>query len=254
MQKPPAIYIEKASLSFGGHILFQDLTCTIAAGETTCLLGPSGIGKSSLLRLIAGLNQHKATGIIRTDDEQPLQNRIAYMAQTDLLMPWLSVLDNVLLGYRLRQPIAKAKTNTTLINQAKDLLTKIGLSKNIHQFPHQLSGGMRQRVALARTLIEDKPVVLMDEPFSALDTATRLQLQNLTAELLKNKTVFLITHDPFEALRLGHHIFIMQGSPARLEQLTLPNQPPRSVTDTELLYWQGQILERLMNASETTSC
>lgn len=252
MQKPPAVYIEKACLSFGEHVLFQDLTCMLAAGETTCLLGSSGIGKSSLLRLIAGLEQHTASGTIQTDDKQPLKNRIAYMAQTDLLMPWLSVLDNVLLGYRLRQ--AKAKTNTTLINQAKALLAKIGLLKNIHQFPHQLSGGMRQRVALARTLIEDKPVVLMDEPFSALDTATRLQLQNLTAELLKDKTVLLITHDPLEALRLGHHIFIMQGSPARLEQLTLPHQPPRSVTDTELLYWQGQILERLMNTSETTSC
>ncbi len=236
----PAISIQNAHLRYGEQVLFDDLTCHLPAGKTTCLLGPSGVGKSSLLRLIAGLGvtsgNRTAKEKIQIDQHDP--SLIAYMAQTDLLMPWLSVLDNVLLGYRLRKESSPE-------TRAHELLNQVGLGNAIKKYPAQLSGGMRQRVALVRTLMEERPVVLMDEPFSALDTITRLKLQKLAAELLANRTVLLITHDPLEALRLGHQILIMSGQPAKLEKLELSGTPPRSLTDEKLLRWQGELMERL---------
>jgi len=252
MHKPPAIFIHAAHLRYGKQILFNNFHCTLAAGKTTCLLGPSGIGKSSLLRLIAGFDIPYASANITTDDHQSLKHRIAYMAQTDLLLPWLNVLDNVLLGFKLRGWMNNNKGRAPLAptkDAAENLLIKIGLGDALNKFPSELSGGMRQRVALARTLIEDKPVILMDEPFSALDTVTRLRLQELAAELLINKTVLLVTHDPFEALRLGHHILVMTGKPAQIENLELPGSPPRPLTDPEVLHWQGELMKLLVTTS-----
>jgi putative hydroxymethylpyrimidine transport system ATP-binding protein len=242
----PSISIQHAQLRYGEQVLFHNLNCILPAGQTTCLLGQSGIGKSSLLRLIAGLDAQGShthqSAHISTSDEISLHERIAYMAQTDLLLPWLSTLENVLLGYRLRRTYSDR-----LKSKAEVLLTEVGLGEALHKRPAELSGGMRQRAALVRTLLEDKPIVLMDEPFSALDTTTRLRLQTLAAHLLQNRTVLLITHDPLEALRLGHHILVMQGQPAQIETaLTLEGMPPRAVTDKEVLYWQGELLQKLL--------
>ncbi|NNM56764.1 ATP-binding cassette domain-containing protein, partial [Acidocella sp.] len=113
-----------------------------------------------------------------------------------------------------------------------------------------LSGGMRQRVALARTLYEDRPIVLMDEPFSALDSITRLRIQNLAAELLAGRTVLLITHDPLEACRLGHALFVLSGAPARLgAPLHVPGPPPRAADDIALLQTQGALMRTLTEAA-----
>lgn len=249
-QSPPTIYIKNACLKFNEQLLFDKLHCTLPAGKITCLLGASGIGKTSLLRLIAGLpaySNSQQSAVIETSDGLTLSDRIAYMAQTDLLMPWLNTLDNLLIGYRLRN----SKNLSSHISHARLLLKKTGLSDAEKKFPSQLSGGMRQRAALARTLMEDRPVVLMDEPFSNVDTITRLRLQELTAKLLINRTVLLITHDPLEALRLGHHILVMSGTPAKIEDsLQLPHEPPRSFTDTTLLYWQGKLMEKLAGAND----
>jgi putative hydroxymethylpyrimidine transport system ATP-binding protein len=249
---PPTIFVNNAHLHYAGHVLFNNLHCTLPAGKTTCLLGPSGVGKSSLLRLIAGLNHTDPLSLqkanITTSDELPLTNRIAYMAQTDLLLPWLTVLENVVLGSRLRQH--KDPKN---ISRARELLAQVGLNAAEKKLPGQLSGGMRQRVALARTLMEDKPVVLMDEPFSALDTVTRLRLQELASHLFTNRTVLLITHDPLEALRMGHHILIMSAQPAQLDQLPeLFGAPPRELTDDRLLHLQGEIMKKLLSVSTLT--
>ena len=147
------------------------------------------------------------------------------MAQQDLLLPWLNVLDNVTLGNRLRGERVDQQ-------RALDLLMRVGLTDAALARPDALSGGMRQRAALARTLMEDRPVVLMDEPFSGLDALTRLRLQALAAELLAGRTVLLVTHDPLEALRLGEHILIMNGRPATLSALPdLPGVPPRDPGD-----------------------
>jgi putative hydroxymethylpyrimidine transport system ATP-binding protein len=240
MLKSPAISVVNARLRYHDQILFDHLNFHLAGGQTTCLLGASGIGKSRFLQLIAGLHPISASANISACDRKSLSRRLAYMPQTDALLPWLNILNNVLLGYRLR----RSKKPYT---RAHELLVQLGLSNALEKYPAQLSGGMQQRAALARVLLEDRPIVLMDEPFSALDTITRYQLQELTADSLKNRTVLLVTHDPLEALRLGHHIAIMSGHPAKIEYLKykLSDLPPRALDNPHLLTWQNQLLHRL---------
>lgn len=161
------------------------------------------------------------------------------MAQQDLLAPWLSARDNVTLGDRLRGQKPD-------IARADALLAAAGLADHRQQRPARLSGGQRQRVALVRTLYEDRPLVLMDEPFSALDPVTRLKLQDLSAQMLEGRTVVLVTHDPLEALRLGDRVMILQGHPAKLSAALTPLGPrPRTVTDPAILAQQGQLLASL---------
>jgi putative hydroxymethylpyrimidine transport system ATP-binding protein len=233
-----SVQVRDARLRIGGEPLFDGLDVRLGGGEWTCLLGPSGVGKTSLLRLIAGLGADVG-GQVTCGDGAPLAGRAAYMAQQDLLLPWLSVVDNVLLGFRLRGAAGDPA-------RARRLLRRVGLGGQANDLPRTLSGGMRQRAALARTLIEDRPVVLMDEPFSALDAITRFELQALAARLLAGRTVLLVTHDPLEALRLGHRIHVMYGRPARLDTaLTPAGVPPRQVTDPALLALQAELLTRL---------
>ncbi len=238
-----SVQVRDARLRFGGESLFDGLEIRLDAGEWTCLLGPSGVGKSSLLRLIAGLGDGDgAGGQVSCGDGAPLAGRTVYMAQQDLLLPWLSVIDNVLLGSRLRGAVADRA-------RAHRLLRQVGLGGRADDLPGSLSGGMRQRTALVRTLIEDRPVALLDEPFSALDAITRFELQALAATLLAGRTVLLVTHDPLEALRLGHRIHVMYGRPARLDGALMPaGAPPRDVTDPALLALQGDLLTRLAAA------
>jgi len=229
LTRPPlAVNLRSARLVYSGLTLFDDLNLDLAGGCLTCLLGSSGIGKSSLLRLLAGLTAVGISGDLRGGDGLPLTGRVAWMAQQDLLLPWLNVLDNVTLGSRLRgEPPDRPR--------ALDLLARVGLAEAALARPDTLSGGMRQRAALARTLLEDRPVVLMDEPFSGLDALTRLRLQALAAELLIGRTVLLVTHDPLEALRMGEHILVMNGRPVTLQPLPdLPGSPPRDPGDAKV--------------------
>jgi putative hydroxymethylpyrimidine transport system ATP-binding protein len=226
-------------LAFGSSLLFESFRFRLDGGRWTCLLGPSGVGKTTLLRLITGSLEG---ALVVTDDGLGLAGRIALMAQQDLLLPWLSVLENALVGYRLRGE----RRRPSLTARATALLTELGLGGHLHALPATLSGGMRQRVALARTLLEDRPVVLMDEPFSALDVISRHRLQELAARLLDHHTVLLVTHSPLEALRLGHRIFVMGGRPVRLRQIDVPNTPiPRDLTDPQLLRLEAELLREL---------
>jgi putative hydroxymethylpyrimidine transport system ATP-binding protein len=244
---PVAVAVHAARLEFGGRPLFDDLDFTVAAGAITCLLGPSGVGKSSLLRLIAGLSPLGASGRVRCADGLPLAGRMAYMDQRDLLLPWLRAIDNVAIGSRLRG-VRPDRAG------AQRLLERVGLGDSAEAYPAALSGGMRQRVALARTLMEERPVVLMDEPFSALDAITRFRLQALAAKLLAGRTVLLVTHDPFEALRLGHRIHVMAGRPARLDQpLIPPGPPPRDPASQDLVALHHDLLGRLSAADEAAA-
>jgi putative hydroxymethylpyrimidine transport system ATP-binding protein len=233
-------------LAYGGALLFDGLDLALPAGRWTCLLGPSGVGKTSLLRLFLGLEAGSdGGGRISCSDGRPLPGRVAYMAQRDLLLPWLPVLANVTLGSRLRGEGESGRRRRL----AETLLDRVGLGTAAAARPDTLSGGMRQRAALARTLMEDRPVVLMDEPFSAVDAITRCRLQDLAAKLLAGRTVLLVTHDPLEALRLGHRIFVLAGQPARLgEPIEPATPPPRPVDDGEVLGLQGELLARLAEA------
>ena len=237
-----SVSVQAAHLEYSGAALFDALDFELPAGRTTCLLGPSGVGKTSLLRLIAGLE--RGGGTVSCSDGKPLTGRIAWMAQQDLLLPWATVRDNIRLGSRLRG----SRPDPARVDA---LLALVGLDGQGGALPATLSGGMRQRVALARTLMEDRPIVLMDEPFSALDAITRHRIQESAAQLLAGRTVLLVTHDPLEALRLGHRVHILAGRPARLDDaLEPPGAPPRDPREPDLLALQAELLTRLADARD----
>lgn len=219
-------------------MLFGPVNLTITGGQWTCLLGRSGVGKSTILRLILGLKTAgRFDGTVRAADADPIAGRASYMAQSDLLLPWLSVCENVVLGARLRR-------ETPDLDRADALIARVGLTAHQSKTPGELSGGMRQRAALARTLMEDRPVVLLDEPFSALDAGTRADMQDLAAEVLINKTVLLVTHDPAEACRLGHQIILLSPDEARI--WPTPAAPPiRRIDDPDTLQAQAALLAHL---------
>lgn len=224
--------MRSAHIVLDGHVVAEELSLDFPGGRTTCLLGRSGVGKTSLLRHLAGLLPgSQAAG------------PVAYMAQRDLLLPWLSVLENTLLGYRLRRDAAARRAAEA---RARTLLAEVGLGDRLHDLPQTLSGGMRQRAALARTLCEDRQVVLMDEPFGHLDAVTRLDLQDLAARLLRDRTVVLVTHDPLEALRLGHEIRILAGSPFAVGPVIVPpGTAPRDPGDPAVLRLQAELIGEL---------
>ncbi len=249
---PLSVFVHDARVTFDGEVLFDGLDLSLEGGRWTCLLGASGVGKSTLLRIILGLETAGGNAKdVSCSDGRGLTGRVALMAQRDLLYPWLSVLDNVTLGHRLR---GEAHRGNGIESRARELLAAVELDGWESALPDTLSGGMRQRAALARTLMEDRPVVLMDEPFSGLDVVTKVRLQNLAARVLANRTVLLVTHDPLEALRLGHRILILADRPARLIEAPGPSgTAPRSVDDPDLLRMQGQLLRRLAEVRETAS-
>ncbi len=244
--RPPPVFdvdIRAAGVAFDGVALFDGLDLHLAAGRILCLLGPSGVGKSTLLRLVAGLAPASPGTRVVAGDGQPLDGRIAWMAQQDLLCPWLDVLGNVSLGSRLRGTPPKPE-------RALALIGKVGLADKAHAMPATLSGGQRQRVALARTRREDRPLVLMDAPCAALDTITRWRLQELAARLLAGRTVVLVTHDPREALRIGHEIRVISGQPARLGPAVHPQGPvPRPLDDPGLLALETRLIGELAHAA-----
>lgn len=212
----PTVLVRHASARYQNKILFEDLSWQLIGGKFTCLLGKSGIGKSTLARLIAGLAWHyrdcHVNAVIETAHHQSLAGQVAYLAQSDCLLPWLTVLDNVLIGPTLRgERISQSDRE-----RARFLLAEVELASIENHYPRELSEGMRARAALARTFFENKPIIVMDEPFSKLDAITRFKLQKLTANLSMNRTVLLVTHDIQEAMILGHEIVVMNGQPAKL--------------------------------------
>lgn len=241
----PSLGVSLPVIRLGGRPILGRTALEFRAGETTALLGPSGVGKSTLLRLLAGLLPLPAGAQVRTGDGQPLPGRIAWMGQQDLLLPWLDLVGNVCLGARLRRERPD-------LARARRLIADVGLAGREEARPAELSGGMRQRAALARTLMEDRPFVLMDEPFSAVDAPTRHRLQSLAAGLLRGRTVLLVTHDPLEALRLAHRILVLRPGPegALPEDHPMPpTSPPRAAHDPDVLAAQASLLERLAEAA-----
>ena len=234
-----SINFHDVTFGWGDSTLCQGLNLHLRGGKTTVSLGRSGIGKSTLLRLVAGLLQPQHGTI------SGLQDNVAWMGQQDLLYPWLSVLENVMLAARLNGEKPDRQRALVLLEQVK-------LSEVSQAPPSQLSGGMRQRVALARTLYAQRDVVLMDEPFATLDVMTKLSLQTLTATLLKGKTVLLVTHDPLEACRMADDIMLLHDQPLSVENWPVPDgDVPRLFDNPGLLHARAELFSRL-NQDEKT--
>ena len=188
--------------------VLKDLSFTINEGNINVLIGPSGCGKSTILNLVANIIKPTHGKIIKP-------NSIGYMFQKDNLLEWLTILDNVLIGLKIQK-----KISVESINYAKELLTKYGLKDFIDSYPSELSGGMRQRVALIRAIILNPKMLLLDEPFSALDSQTRIEVSNDIYKILKDLkiTTIMVTHDISEAISLADNILILSDRPATLKE------------------------------------
>ncbi|MGQ0286900.1 ABC transporter ATP-binding protein [Pasteurellaceae bacterium 22721_9_1] len=231
------VEIQHLDFAFSQQRIFQDFSFSLPQQKWIALLGASGIGKSTLLRLISGLETNFTQGTVTVAEGI----KLAWLAQQDSLFPWLSVLDNVQLEAHLQ-----SKTNENTKQKAEELLAAVKMAEHKNKPCYQLSGGQRQRVALARTLMLEADLILMDEPFSALDAVTRLQLQKLSRELLKDKTVLLITHDPQEALRLADQVFVLKNQPAQLSQAIIPStKAPRFEQNEELWLLENRLFSEL---------
>ncbi|HEX7588219.1 MAG TPA: ABC transporter ATP-binding protein [Anaerolineae bacterium] len=225
---------------------------TIQTEEFLCVLGPSGCGKTTLLKAIAGLISLDA-GDVRIDGQPvtgPGPDR-AVVFQNFALLPWTDVLTNVSFGLELR-----GVTKTTRNETARELIRAVGLAGFEHHFPRQLSGGMQQRVGLARALAVDPKILLMDEPFGALDEQTRRLLQEDLSALLErtHKTVVFITHSMAEAVRLGDRVVLMTPRPGRVQQVIdvpLPRPRPPDVEKNPLFVELEEYLWQQLRTMQT---
>lgn len=215
-----SIAVEHVSFSYGSEPVLHDLSVRIESGDFVCVLGESGCGKSTLLRLLAGLERPTAGRICVAGKEITGAGPDRGVVFQDYsLFPWLTTGANILLALRTRFP---KKPERELKAIVLDNLSKVGLEKQVfHKYPFELSGGMRQRCAICRALATDPPVLLMDEPFGALDAMTRVKLQRLILSLwLKDrenrKTIVFVTHDVDEALLLANKILLFGASPSGL--------------------------------------
>jgi NitT/TauT family transport system ATP-binding protein len=199
---------------FGTMTAVEGVSLAIGDGEVVSLIGPSGCGKSTLLNMGSGLDP-ATSGEVLVDGELVTRpnKHVAFMLQKDLLLPWRTIVENVELGQEI-QGVTRAERR----RRAVELLAKCRLPDFADHYPHQLSGGMRQRAALARTLAVDPTVLLMDEPFSALDAQTKMVLQQDLGRTLADtaKTALLITHDLVEAIAMSDRILVMSQRPGRI--------------------------------------
>jgi putative hydroxymethylpyrimidine transport system ATP-binding protein len=239
--------LQRVSKTFNGERPVQalaEISFDIRQGEFVSLIGQSGSGKSTLCNLIAGLLTPDS-GEIRLDGRliNGQTGHVGYMPQRDLLMPWRTVLQNVILGAEIaRQPLEQAR------QRARALLPLFGLEGFANAYPRQLSGGMRQRAALLRTILMERPLLLLDEPFGALDALTRREMQNwlLTVWTQLQPTVLFVTHDVREAALLSDRILVLSARPGRLiadVPIALPR--PRRESDEAFLRLQAQLLGAL---------
>jgi len=235
---PPLIELTGATKRFPSgsgsvHTAVRDLTMTVQPGEFVAVVGPTGCGKSTTLSLVSGL-QPPSAGRVRVngEDVKSIPDGVGYMFQTDAVMPWRSVLDNVASGPRFRGvPKAEAR------KQAVDWIARVGLAGFEKYYPHQLSGGMRKRVALAQTLVTKPKILLMDEPFSALDVQTRALMQDELLRLWSGSgaAVIFVTHDLDEAIALADKVVVLTTGPATVKDVfEIPLDRPRKVEELRL--------------------
>ena len=258
--RPHVVVFKNVSKTFGrgqeAKLALHDLSFTIEdlpdVGELIAIVGASGCGKSTLLRMLAGLKPHfpPSSGEVRVFDK-PIDKPGADRGMVDQkysLMPHLTVLDNIAFGLRLRG-VSKGERRS----RARDWVRKVGLEGAEDKFPSELSGGMQQRVSIAATLVLEPKILLMDEPFGALDPKIRMQMQELLVQLWKEQqsTVFIVTHSVEEAIYLGDRVFRMGANPGRLVEILRaprPDVPPEVMRKQP---WFNDITQELLRRLET---
>jgi sulfonate transport system ATP-binding protein len=245
-----AITVDQVVKVFRNQVVLQELDLEVQPHEIASLIGPSGCGKSTLLRLISGLERDYSgrLGVAGRDVTGP-RREVGVMFQEPRLMPWLNVRDNVALGL----PPAKRRNGGELVHR---LLAQVHLEGVGGSLPRQLSGGMAQRVALARALAAEPEVLLLDEPFSAVDALTRMSLQDLLLRIWQRSriTMLLVTHDLDEALYLSDRVMVMAGRPAsRADAIAIDLPRPRDRRDPELARLRVQLMDALHIAGERST-
>lgn len=207
------------------HVI-KDISVTMKEGEFLSFLGPSGCGKTTLLSIISGLlPPTEGTITLKNEKITGQSNQIGYMLQQDYLFPWRTVLDNALLGLEIQGKLSEENKN-----YVTHLLLEVGLQKSDHLFPSELSGGMKQRAALVRTLATNPELLLLDEPFSALDQHTKLKLEMLVEKTLHalKKSAILVTHDISEAISMSDRILLFEGNGSSYKEFIVPENLRRA--------------------------
>jgi ABC-type nitrate/sulfonate/bicarbonate transport system ATPase subunit len=249
-QEPPSLQdrgvaVAGAVRRFGGLVALDGVDLTLRPSEVLAVVGPSGCGKSTLLELVAGLQEPDAGTVAAGGAADPARRRAAcaYMPQRDLLLPWRDALGNAALALEC-QGVPRRQAR----RRAEPLFERFGLAEFERSRPAELSGGMRQRVAFLRTLLPGRPVLLLDEPFGALDAITRASMQEWLAGALlaEPRTVLLVTHDVEEAVFLADRVAVMSPRPGRIvATMDVPLERPRNLTDARLVELRAAAMEAL---------
>jgi NitT/TauT family transport system ATP-binding protein len=230
------ISLNDVSIAFGPEVVYDRLSFSVLDGEFLCILGPSGCGKSTLLRVVGDLlGIDTGTVTVAGAPASESWQEIAYVFQSPRLLPWRNAQENVVLGQQLR--FGRERTKAEMNQKAMQLLELVGLGRDTHKSPAVLSGGERQRVSIARALAVDPRIVLMDEPFSALDVQTRRRMRSEIIEIWKKtgKTIVFVTHEIDEALELADRIVVLSAKPTRmLEAVELKSPRPRDLNASEI--------------------
>jgi ABC-type nitrate/sulfonate/bicarbonate transport system ATPase subunit len=251
---PPLLELRGVTKTFDPVTALAGFDAAVAPGEFVTVVGPSGCGKSTLFNIVAGLEEPDAGGILRFEGRSchaaDLLGRVSFMPQRDLLLPWRNVIDNAVLALEVEgvpRKDARAK--------ALRMLPEFGLAGFESQYPHQLSGGMRQRVALMRTFLFERDLMLLDEPFGALDALTRAMMQRWLLDVWQKyrRTILFITHDVDEAIFLGDRVLVMTARPGsvKLEQIVDLPRPrrPEIVTSPEFIRLKRTLLDAIEEES-----
>ncbi|PZP91576.1 MAG: ABC transporter ATP-binding protein [Variovorax paradoxus] len=250
----PLLEMRNIHKTFGPVQAVAGLDVAIAPGELVTVVGPSGCGKSTLFNMVAGLDEPDTGGVLRFEDRSvhahELLGRVSFMPQRDLLLPWRTVIDNAILAIEIEgMPRAEARA------LALRMLPEFGLAGFENQYPHQLSGGMRQRVALMRTFMFKRDLMLLDEPFGALDALTRTMMQRWLLDVWQKhkRTILFITHDVDEALFLGDRVLAMTARPGRIKlelKVDLPRpRKPELLTDPAFIRQKRILLDAIEEES-----
>ena len=237
----PIVSFQHESKKFQDKFVLNDITFTIEEGEFISILGKSGCGKSTLLNLIGGFEEPSSGKALLHNQPIRTGRNCIMLFQEYGLLPWRSVIKNVELGLESLQLSQEEKRE-----RSNFYVQLVGLEENKYQFPHQLSGGMKQRVAIARALVMQPDILLMDEPFAALDTFNRYYLQDelLRIQEREKTTIVLVTHDIDEAIYLSDRIFIMNSGPGHLQrELDITLAKPRDRSSSDFQYFRKTIFE-----------